>query len=212
MLNYVGSELGISQTHTRQPVCTTLSSMKPDFQITIQIKPMPNKSVQFVRPTKGRPFISAYKPTELREYQNSITASLVAAGACVVRGPVLVLTDYVFELPKALCRVRTPVVERTWHDVRPDYDNLDKAVNDAIKQYAFQDDGRICVKLTRKRYGSQGETASITIKIWSLKRGARVVLPGDEGDEETAALGEHALSVRLEDIQGGTRGNTNREK
>lgn len=63
-----------------------------------------------------------------------------------IDGPIKATVIFRFEKPKSS--------KRKIPSVRPDIDNLLKAVFDALNKIAYRDDAQICEVITRKEYGS----------------------------------------------------------
>ena len=93
--------------------------------------------------------------------------SLIAAAAkphtppVPILGPVRVELTFVFPRPKSHYRTgKNAGVLRddapTWHTSKPDRDNLEKAVLDALTQLGgfWRDDSQVCAGSVSKRYGS----------------------------------------------------------
>lgn len=55
-----------------------------------------------------------------------------------------------------------------WHSVRPDYDNLAKAIGDALKGIVYVDDGSIARAVVEKVYG---DPPGVEIEIVELSHG-----------------------------------------
>jgi Holliday junction resolvase RusA-like endonuclease len=80
--------------------------------------------------------------------------------------PVLILTECIFRRPKSIKKAH--VLKAT----KPDSDNLEKGVFDALKEAGwFKDDGIIALNAAVKRYASEGEAPGAVIYTRQLPRG-----------------------------------------
>lgn len=71
-------------------------------------------------------------------------------------GPVRLTIDVFFERPERLNRKRDPEGP-VRHTAKPDRDNLDKAILDALKEAGlFKDDAQVCDGPVRKWYAAKG--------------------------------------------------------
>lgn len=81
--------------------------------------------------------------------------------------PVRLVLEFVINRPKAMYAKKYPVC-RIWHTVKPDLDNLQKSVKDALKNIAWLDDSQVCQVEAFKAYASQEEGPSTTIAIFKV--------------------------------------------
>ena len=71
-------------------------------------------------------------------------------------GAVRITVDAYFERPDRLCKKKSPE-GRIPHTAKPDRDNVDKAVLDALKDVGlFRDDAQVCDGCVRKWYVAKG--------------------------------------------------------
>jgi crossover junction endodeoxyribonuclease RusA len=83
-------------------------------------------------------------------------------------GPLCVSIDFVLRRPKSLMRKRDPEGE-VWCTSKPDRDNLEKAVLDALKQDGwFLDDALVCDGPVRKFYHAKNGVPGARITIAEL--------------------------------------------
>ncbi len=100
--------------------------------------------------------------------------------ACVVRearayrpevpleGPLRISIDLLFPRPKSLMRAKDPPGE-LWHVSRPDRDNCDKAILDALKDDGwYRDDAQVCAGEVQKFYHSKSGVPGARITIEEL--------------------------------------------
>jgi Holliday junction resolvase RusA-like endonuclease len=80
-------------------------------------------------------------------------------------GPVSVSIDFLFQRPGRLLRKKDPD-GRIPHVAKPDRDNCEKAVLDALTQLGFwRDDAQVCAGEVRKYYCARDEPAGAIITI-----------------------------------------------
>lgn len=84
----------------------------------------------------------------------------------VLTGPVEVRIRSYFELAKSHHRA-TPVA-RAWRTSKPDGDNVEKAVLDALNELAFADDACVARMTWEKFTGAQDEAPRIEIEIVAI--------------------------------------------
>lgn len=127
---------------------------------------------------KAQPRVKAYKrgahagvydPGTAGEWKGLVVA---AARACrpdqPLEGPLRVDIDFLFPRPKALMRKRDPDGE-LWHTGKPDRDNLEKAVLDALGQDGWwRDDAQVCAGEPRKFYVGKSGVPGARISIEEL--------------------------------------------
>jgi Holliday junction resolvase RusA-like endonuclease len=134
--------------------------MMPDHTVTIDIPghPVPKGRPRFTK--SGR----AYTDPKTRAYeaQVSVLARLAMAGR-VFTGPVRVSIVATFARPQRLCRKADPAgcVE---HDVRPDLDNVVKAVLDGLAP-CWGDDAQVWVLHAMKVYARIGGAPGVRVTV-----------------------------------------------
>lgn len=67
-------------------------------------------------------------------------------------GPVMVDVVFYMPIPRSLSRKKREALGGTYHDKKPDCDNLGKLVCDALIGIAYKDDGQVAVLHVRKGY------------------------------------------------------------
>jgi len=90
-----------------------------------------------------------------------------------LEGPVRVDMIFRFPRPKRLCRKKDPPGEVP-HTAKPDIDNLEKSVFDALQQIGvFRDDGQVCAGEVLKFYHAIGGRPGATIRVEDLSDQAK---------------------------------------
>ena len=77
-------------------------------------------------------------------------------------GPLRCSLVFVLPRPKNMIWKKRPM-PRAWHDKKPDRDNLDKAVMDALKGIAWIDDAQVCDGTIRKYIAAGDEQPHVEI-------------------------------------------------
>jgi Holliday junction resolvase RusA-like endonuclease len=101
----------------------------------------------------------AYTPKDhpVHRYRTAIAAAARAAGATVHRDPVRIVIDFVFARPKSHIR-KAGLAKNAPILPKPDIDNLEKAVLDALNRVAWHDDTQVACVVKEKSYGTEGRT------------------------------------------------------
>ncbi len=107
------------------------------------------------RPRLGR--FSTYTPEDTTNYENLVKISyLNAKGINLHTSPIKMKIQAIFEPPKSISKKRRdellkgkPVLKK------PDVDNIEKIVADALNKVAYNDDSQICEMSIIKKYGEQ---------------------------------------------------------
>ena len=83
-------------------------------------------------------------------------------------GPVRVDWDAYFERPQRLLKKSSPECE-VWHTVRPDKDNIEKAILDALKKAGlYRDDSQVVTGIPKKMYVAKGYAPGVIIRARRL--------------------------------------------
>lgn len=104
-------------------------------------------------------------------------------------GPLLVIVHFKIPLSKLLSKKRVEELDTQPHTTRPDGDNLEKFLNDALNGIVWKDDSQIAWMLRSKSY-TYKKTGSTTIFVRQLTYGK------PEYDLILADIKEH---LKLED-------------
>jgi Holliday junction resolvase RusA-like endonuclease len=130
------------------------------YAYTIRGIPRPQPRARaFSRGGKAR----LYDPGTAEAWKSDL-ARQMPPPATPLAGPLRVDIDFLLPRPKRLMRQRDPDGEM-WHDAKPDRDNLDKAVLDALTALGWWlDDAIVCDGRIRKLY--HAKTASPGARIY----------------------------------------------
>jgi len=116
-----------------------------EFSMFVTGEPKPQARPRFARVGN---FVKTYSP-------KSVFFALVHNEA-VLKGPALPMLGPLslklqFYMPRPLALQRGKGAARVWHESRPDLDNMEKAVMDAMTQArVWNDDGQVCEKSSAK--------------------------------------------------------------
>lgn len=130
---------------------------------------------------QGRPRFAgkvAYKSSEDRAYEQGIRMAYVAAypGRAPLQGACSVTITALYPIPKSASKkMREQMIAGlALPIVRPDIDNVYKAVLDALNGTAFADDKQVVEGLMRKFYGT---TPGLLVEIEEVEHGEAETLP-----------------------------------
>jgi Holliday junction resolvase RusA-like endonuclease len=115
----------------------------------------------------SRQFVQNYIATEAPV--NAFKAAVMRAAEAVYDGPVLdgpVCVDMVFLLPRPKNMMwKTKPMLRVMHTKRPDLDNLQKAVLDALSGRLWRDDAQVCIGHAVKLIASGDEQPHVELCV-----------------------------------------------
>jgi Holliday junction resolvase RusA-like endonuclease len=97
------------------------------------------------------------------------TSALAALnGLELQEGPLRIDINVYFPRPQRLMRAKDPDFA-IWHTSKPDRDNIDKGILDALKGIVFVDDAQVCMGEIRKYYHEKGGRPRAEIRILVLE-------------------------------------------
>ncbi len=143
---------------------------KADYRIAFEVsgQPIPKGRPEWSGKTRGM-----RTPDRTVEYEKMIAQHSQLAHAAFghvgrVGGPVAVRLHFILKRPKRLCK-RTDPDGMIPAPVRPDADNLTKAVMDGMKRI-WVDDAQVCWALVTKEYAEKvtRTEARAVVWVWSL--------------------------------------------
>lgn len=150
--------------------------MKP-ISITVPIvpvaQPRPRATVRNGHAAVYSPQTAGKKgerlPHPVVEFKSQIRAAFAAAyQGPPVDGPLAVYCMFVFPRPASMRWKRKPM-PRDWHVAKPDRDNLDKAVLDALNGLSWHDDSQVAYGIVCKCIASGNEQPKAKILISELQ-------------------------------------------
>lgn len=108
-----------------------------------------------------------YDHKDNRSFAEAVRAIAVPHFPAPFEGPVRVTIKAVFEpAPSWSKRKRAAALAGRWHTQRPDRDNLEKAVLDALKRIAWADDAQVACGSCTKVWGDTAQTI-VTVEALS---------------------------------------------
>ena len=119
----------------------------------------------------GRQFVHNYTPT--KSPVNAFKASVAAAAAAAYSGPPLagpLSLSVVFVLPRPgnMIWKRRPM-PRAWHAKKPDRDNLEKSLKDALSGRLWRDDAQVCSGNVEKWIAAGDEQPHVEVTVTTLE-------------------------------------------
>lgn len=127
------------------------------IELFFDIEPVAVQSARFCRAGK---FIRSYQPEKVCSYKYTLRAlarKQLPAGFTLFTEGIRVETEFIFSAPKSFSKKKLLQLEKgeiIYKTTRPDLsDNLHKALNDALTNIVWEDDGLIAETSSRKRYG-----------------------------------------------------------
>ena len=136
--------------------------------------------IEFVVPgtpvAKGRPkfslrggFAKAYTPAKTRNAELNILNCFkeqVKDFKMPSNGPISLCITFFMPTPTSISKKKKEALKGTCHLVRPDADNLAKAVCDALNGYAWQDDSAIFSLKVTKVYATDEPCTEVKIEYF----------------------------------------------
>lgn len=128
---------------------------------------------------KGRPRFTksghVYTPKKTAVFETAVRMHALSAmkGRKIFTGGVKLTTNFFLPIPKSwsLSKKAMATSGRLRHTVRPDTDNLVKAVKDALNGIVYVDDAQVDVDCSTKRYGEIPRT-EIIVEVEHEKKGS----------------------------------------
>jgi Holliday junction resolvase RusA-like endonuclease len=109
-----------------------------------------------------------YTPKETVAAETFIRLTAAPLFAEPIAGPVGLDILAVFEPPKSWSAAKRKRMLGSAHIQRPDFDNIEKSVCDALNGIAYADDGQIAEARTVKRWGPVAKTV-VTVRALEVR-------------------------------------------
>ena len=132
------------------------------IRLVVYGDPVPQSRPKFYR--RGS-HVGVYTPKTSTNYRTSVAAEYLKLGKTKLTGPISLALDFYMHRPKRLDSSKHsegPVPSIA----RPDWDNLGKAISDALNDIAYLDDSQIWDVRLRKMYHEKGGQARIELLIY----------------------------------------------
>jgi Holliday junction resolvase RusA-like endonuclease len=137
-----------------------------DVTVSVPMQPVPKGRARHAvrRTPTGGVFVQTYTPDKTADYEALLGARV--ADAIMPYAPLdgALQLDVLFVLKRPSSGISKRLVDTVWHTKRPDRDNLEKAVMDALKHF-WRDDAQVCVGRTAKVYAEPGGIPRVEIRI-----------------------------------------------
>jgi Holliday junction resolvase RusA-like endonuclease len=111
-------------------------------------------------------------PHPIVEFKHAVRAAMIGSGICP--GPIRVGLELVFPRPAGYPK-DSGLPKDVWksgsryrHTKKPDRDNVDKAVLDALKDVTWRDDCQVCSGPIEKWVAAVGETPHVVLTIEAI--------------------------------------------
>lgn len=119
----------------------------------------------------GKQFVSVYTPAETMAYEKTIAkaARIAMRAAEPMTGPVELNVTAVLPVPESwpVNKRNAALTGNLRPTVKPDFDNIEKVVADAIKGVVLNDDCQVCLWSGGKKYGPE---PMLLVEVHALDR------------------------------------------
>lgn len=132
--------------------------MTNTLKLSIPMKPKPAPRPRVT--TRG-----TYNPKDYTDYKNYISLLAKRERPKKIDGAVMLIIEYRLGMPKSWSKKKKAIMNGKWHISRPDLDNLDKGVKDALTGVCYRDDSQVALKHTSKAWASSD---MISISVYEL--------------------------------------------
>lgn len=111
---------------------------------------------------KGRPRMArrtghVYTPASTKAYESEIRQAFLRQGGETFAGlPVMVEIEASYPMPKSWSKRKREEARGTYCGNKPDLDNLEKAILDALNGLAWDDDKAVVILIANKRWEDTG--------------------------------------------------------
>lgn len=117
---------------------------------------------------KGRPRMTraghVYTPPATRAYESEVRQAFLKQGGETFGGaPVMVEIEALFPMPVSWSKRDRAERDGTFCDHKPDLDNIEKAVLDALNAVSWTDDKAVAVLVAQKRWTAGDGGVKVTI-------------------------------------------------
>lgn len=137
-----------------------------EISVIMLVEPMPKLRPRF-RVVRGRVF--THTPYETKVFENEVAALYLTRAKGLkfeAHEPLQVRIEFYLQHPKSFTKKKIQAIEDGLfqHTVKPDLDNLTKAVLDALNDVAWHDDAQIIDLQVHKAYSTGEGYIKINIK------------------------------------------------
>jgi Holliday junction resolvase RusA-like endonuclease len=144
----------------------------PSIAFVVESMPVAQPRQRLGRGFDGRP--KAYLPADnpVHGFKLDVRQSAIAAmgNRGPWNGPIGITLEFYFARPQRLTWKKKSM-PCLWHEQKPDLDNLEKAVLDALKGVIWQDDAQVAFKFSGKAFCAAGQRPRVYIKTRQMDDG-----------------------------------------
>jgi Holliday junction resolvase len=101
------------------------------------------------RATARGGYASVYMPAEYKKHKELVQTYFPKLQ---LTGPLMVNMEFYFRPPKSWSKKKLAESLNNWHTQKPDKDNLEKTIMDAMNGHVYKDDSQVCVGQTLKKW------------------------------------------------------------
>lgn len=113
----------------------------------------------------GRPFAHIYDPPNSKEWKKDVTLQAISVKNRekwqTIEREIPVYMNITFYMPKP----KSCPKSRIWPTVKPDLDNVEKAIKDALNGVLYVDDAQVCEVHKKKVYCQNGQEPGVMIEL-----------------------------------------------
>lgn len=123
------------------------------IRFTAKVTPHGKQRARTVTLPNGRR--TSYTPKDTVQFENTIAWAFKSAARGARFGekePLKVTAIFFMPIPKSLSKRQQERLNGEWHTSKPDADNVQKSVQDALNNLAYHDDGQIAWLDVKKIY------------------------------------------------------------
>jgi hypothetical protein len=140
----------------------------PPLVVSIRgVIPAPQGSKKVVGQRKNGSAILKEVSNRLPEWRSRIRAAALDLNVEMLLGPVCAHFEFLFDRPKSHFTSKGELRPDapTWHSVKPDLSKLHRSSEEELSKLLIEDDCRICMAVTEKRYCNPGESCGVVITL-----------------------------------------------
>lgn len=120
--------------------------------VPFEIVPCPRPRVSSVNG-----FTKTYYPKKYEQFKAVLGLYLKSKIKTKLEGAIKVEAHITMQMPKSWSKKKRMEMDGKYHTQKPDKDNLEKSLYDALTGVAFKDDSAVAVGVTTKRWGEHGK-------------------------------------------------------
>jgi Holliday junction resolvase RusA-like endonuclease len=137
------------------------------FTVTIPLTPKPKASVRLSA------WGGKYNPSArgMNEMRQCVISQIKGKKQPLMKGPVMVIVHFRLPAPSKFTHKQRRILNTTPHQKRPDGDNLEKFLNDALNGVVWEDDAKICILFRTKTY-TANKKGSTSLFVRELGQGS----------------------------------------